>query len=80
MGKTNVYVEVAASTIPGVIAIISNRSVLSFIVVAAVFAVGLLVRSRDKDVKQLENHDSPYHAVWHIITAIGYYLAFYLDI
>jgi hypothetical protein len=49
-------------------------------VIVAIFLVAIWVRSKDKDPKQAIFHDSIYHSAWHVMTAIGYYLAFYLTI
>lgn len=80
MGKMSVYIEVFISAIPGIFAIFLNRSLLNFAVVFAVFGLSVLVRSKDKDPRQVLEHDSIYHGTWHFMTAAFYYLAVYLNI
>lgn len=80
LGKLSVYLEVGLSSVIGLIAIFLNRPISTFGVILSIFLFALWIRSNDKDPKQLKFHDSFWHSLWHFLTAIGYYLAFYLNI
>jgi hypothetical protein len=80
MGKLHVFIEVGISTTIGLTAIYFNRSLPTFITIVVIFLIALWIRSKDKDPKQAIFHDSAFHSIWHILTAIGYYLAFYLSV
>jgi hypothetical protein len=81
LGKiTSVYLEVGLSSLPALIAIFLNKGNAIGIIILSVFVLALWLRSKDKDPKQLKFHDSVWHSIWHILAAIGYYMAFHLDI
>ena len=78
MGKNNVYFEVMLSVVPCLITIFMMRPLWVFLVILVLFLFSAWIRSRDEDPKQLKFHDSIEHTIWHILTAIGFYLAAYL--
>jgi len=80
LGKLDVSIEVAMSSSIALGAILYNRSLSTFAVIAAIFLIALFIRSKDEDPKQLKYHDSGWHSLWHLLTAAGYYFALYLNI
>ena len=77
MGKDNVYKEVAFTAVPALIAIAVNTSIINALLVLCMFLLAITVRAFDSDPKQAKFHDSVAHTVWHILTAVFYYFAFY---
>jgi len=77
MGKDNVYKEVAFTAVPALIAIAVNTSIINALLVLCMFLLAIAVRAFDSDPKQAKFHDSVAHSVWHILTAVFYYFAFY---
>lgn len=80
LGRFNVYIEVTASSLVSMFALYLNRSTWTFLIVLIAIIISLVVRAQDKDTKQLTNHDSTYHAIWHFLSAGTYYLSVYLNI
>ena len=80
LGETNVYLETALSALLGLAAVWYNRGFYVFAVVVLAFLIFIWVRSKDSDPKQAKAHDSIEHSLWHIGTAAGYYIAFYLEL
>lgn len=80
LGKTSVYIEVGISSIVCLVAVYLNKSFSEFLVIFGSILLSLVVRSKDKDIQQIEHHDSPWHTAWHFLSALSYYLVFYLDI
>jgi hypothetical protein len=80
MGRNGVYIEVAMSSIISLIAIVYATGWLNGGCILAIFLIAIWIRSKDKDPKQAIFHDSIYHSAWHVLTAVGYYLAFYMNI
>ena len=78
MGRFSVYLEVAFISVPVMVSRFLIYDVPSSFFVLGLFVFAILVRSQDSDTRQLTYHDSPYHATWHVLTAIGFYLAMYL--
>ncbi len=78
IGKLNVYVETGFAVAPCLVAILVCDPFSKFVLVAAIFLFAVWVRSKDEDPKQLKFHDSVYHSLWHIFTAVGFYIAAYL--
>jgi hypothetical protein len=77
LGKDNVYKEVAFTAVPALIAIAVNTSIINALLVLCMFLLAIAVRAFDSDPKQAKFHDSVAHSVWHILTAVFYYFAFY---
>jgi hypothetical protein len=77
MGKDNVYKEVAFTAVPALIAIAVNTSIINALLVLCMFLLAIAVRAFDSDPKQAKFHDSVAHSVWHILTSVFYYFAFY---
>jgi len=75
LGRLNVYIEVGMSVLPCLIAILAMKSLLTFGIVIAIFLFAFWMRSKDPDPKQAKFHDSWQHSVWHVLTALGFYLA-----
>jgi hypothetical protein len=74
MGKIGVTIEVAALAIPTLISsYIVNGWIISSIVLA-IFVFALYIRTKDDGVSQVRFHDSWGHSLWHILTAIGFFL------
>lgn len=80
MGKLHVFLEAGASALIALVAIYLNRSPTTFFIILGVFLLAFFIRSRDEDPKQLKFHDSAWHSAWHILTAVCFYLAVYLNL
>lgn len=79
IGKTkSPFIEVGIVVAPCLAAILVYDPFWKFLVINVVFWSAVWLRSKDPDPKQAKFHDSWEHSVWHIITAIGFYLAAYL--
>ncbi len=78
MGRHSVYLEVALSAVPCLIAILVIKTWVTFGIILAIFLFAIWLRSKDPDPKQAIFHDSWQHSVWHIITAIGFSLVILL--
>lgn len=78
IGRWDVYFEVALSSSIALFAIMYTTSILNSVIILAIFLFAIWVRSKDKDPRQAIFHDSIYHSAWHVLTAVGYYFAFYL--
>ncbi len=80
LGKLDVYLEVSLTGVGALVGIWMTQSLTTFLIVILVFIIALFIRSLDRDTKQIEFHDSPYHSIWHLISALGLYLAAYLNV
>ena len=78
IGRLNVFVEVGIAVAPCLLTILICRPISTFLVVAGIFVFAVWIRSKDEDPKQLKFHDSVWHSFWHILTAVGFYIAAYL--
>lgn len=80
MGRLHVFIEVGVSSAIALVSIYLNRPLPTFLVILGVFSLAFFIRSRDEDPKQLRFHDSALHSIWHILTAVCFYMAVYLNI
>lgn len=80
LGKLPVFIETGFSALIALIAVYFDKSLATFSLIVVIFLGAFLIRNVDEDPGQKEFHDSIWHSIWHVITAIGFYLAVYLNI
>ena len=75
MGRLTVYKEIAMSSTPLIAAMFINKGITDTLIILAVFSTAIIIRATDNNLNKRDQHyDSPYHSVWHIVSALGFYL------
>ncbi len=78
MGKINVYVEVAFASVFAIVSSIMYRGFGDTFYLILWFSFCLFVRAKDVNPNQDKFHDSWFHSIWHLISAVGLYALRYL--
>jgi hypothetical protein len=79
MGKRNKIVyDTIMFAVPLMILSFFAQGVLITSIIVAIFAISLYLRSKDHGHDQETFHDSWGHSVWHVLTAIGFFLLIHL--
>lgn len=75
VGKFNVYKEVAVACVPLIAVLFTTMPFINVLIILGVFALAIFIRSIDaKKNKRYVFYDSIFHSIWHLLTAIGFYL------